>query len=58
MLAQLTAQRGRLERDIGTELLSQLTSDEQDSLDAVTREIRNLKERAKDLFKERSKVFN
>lgn len=58
MLTQLTAQRDRLGRDVGTELLSQLTADEQHALDAVTREIQNLKDRAKDLCKERSKVQN
>lgn len=55
-LTMFTAQRERLEADLGTALLSQLTREEQDSLDVVTREMNTLKEKSKDYFNERSKL--
>uniref|UniRef100_A0A915JK62 RecF/RecN/SMC N-terminal domain-containing protein n=1 Tax=Romanomermis culicivorax TaxID=13658 RepID=A0A915JK62_ROMCU len=55
-LTMFTAQRERLEADLGTALLSQLTTEEQDSLDVVTREMNILKGKSKEYFSERSKL--
>ncbi|KRX58662.1 Structural maintenance of chromosomes protein 3 [Trichinella sp. T9] len=53
-LQQLEAQKESLNRDLGSEMLSQLTVDEQSSLEELNRRILKLKESAKVLFNERS----
>ncbi|KRZ34967.1 Structural maintenance of chromosomes protein 3 [Trichinella pseudospiralis] len=53
-LQQLEAQKESLNRDLGSEMLSQLTADEQSSLEELNRRILTLKESAKVLFNERS----
>ncbi|KRZ34968.1 putative NADH dehydrogenase [ubiquinone] iron-sulfur protein 2, mitochondrial [Trichinella pseudospiralis] len=55
-LQQLEAQKESLNRDLGSEMLSQLTADEQSSLEELNRRILTLKESAKVLFNERSEL--
>ncbi|OUC40103.1 RecF/RecN/SMC protein [Trichinella nativa] len=55
-LQQLEAQKESLNRDLGSEMLSQLTVDEQSSLEELNRRILKLKESAKVLFNERSEL--